>query len=73
MVPGARGSTTLLLQTRAVLKGKKAVTRALRAHTPRALHSAYHICVIMQLGHMLSTTFAYTYEVSLVHEQKAHA
>ena len=35
-------------------------TRALRAHTPRVPC----ICIIVQLGHMLSTTFTYTYEAS---------
>ena len=39
-------------------------TRALRAHTPRAPS----ICIIVQLGHMLSMTFTYTYEAS-AHEQ----
>ena len=39
-----------------------------------ALHSAYHICSILQLGHMLSITFTYMYEAwSCAYEQKAHA
>ena len=38
----------------------KIKTRALRAHTLRAPC----ICIIVQLGHMLSTTFTYTYEAS---------
>ena len=44
------------------------ITRALRAHTPRAPC----ICIyIVQLGHMLSTTFTYMYEASAsAHEQK---
>ena len=29
------------------------------------------ICMIMQLGHMLSTTFTYTYKASRAYEQKA--
>ena len=33
---------------------------------PHAMHSAYRICSILQLQHMLSTTFTYTYEASLV-------
>ena len=50
-------------------------TRALRAHTlaTHALHSTYHIYIILQLGHMLSTTFTYMYEASCAHEQKVHA
>ena len=40
---------------------EKDLTRALRAHTPRAPC----ICIIVQLGHMLSTTFTYTHEAGL--------
>ena len=40
------------------------ITRALRAHTPHA----HCICIIVQLGYMLSATFTYTYEAS-AHEQ----
>ena len=43
------------------------ITRVLRAHTPRVPC----IYIIVQLGHMLSTTFTYTYEASAsAHEQK---
>ena len=48
------------------------VTRALRAHTctlraPCTAHiGMIRICSILQFGHMLSTTFTYIYEVSLV-------
>ena len=31
------------------------------------LHNAYHICSTLQFGHMLSTTFTYTYEASHAH------
>ena len=47
-------------------KAMQDTTRALRAHTLRALH--LH-CIIVQLGHMLWTTFTYTHEAS-AHEQK---
>ena len=40
-------------------------TGALRAHTPRTPC----ICIIVQLEHILWTTFTYTYEAS-AHEQK---
>ena len=48
------------------------LTKALNAHTPCAPCTAYRSCSILQLGHMLSTTFTYTYEASRAHEQKAH-
>ena len=43
----------------------KRETRALRAHTRRTPC----IYIIVQLGHMLLTTFTYTYEAS-AHEHK---
>ena len=43
-------------------------TIAWRAHTP------YSPCIhiIVQLGHMLSMIFTYTYEASRVHEQNVY-
>ena len=49
-----------------VAYGHSHKTRALRAHIPaHTLHSAAHIASAT-LGRMLSTTFTYTYEASLV-------